>query len=142
MLHDGETVEIEWVEPLDSNTCAAVYSLAFHAYENGRYQEALPLFRFLTVHHPLIRKHWMGLGATYQMMKNPTEALSCYEIAAIQESNDPFVHLHAADCLFALDKIPEALVALGAAESVATGNEKYRDLLQRLKLMQNAWNRR
>lgn len=134
----SEETELAWIKALDSETSETLYALAYQAYEHGRYEDALKLFRFLTLHCSS-KRHWMGLGATLQVLKQYEEALSCYGLAALEDASDPYVHLHAADCLFALDNIPGALIALEASENAATNKGTFEELLKRVKLMRAAW---
>lgn len=115
-----------------------VYALATHAYENGRYEEALPLFRFLCLEESS-KRHWMGLGATLLMLKQFSEALPCYGLAALEDAEDPYVHLYAADCLFALDNIQGALLALEATEKAAIFKDEHEGLRKQVRIMRQAW---
>lgn len=117
---------------------STLYSLAFHLYQNGKHHDSKQVFRFLTLSDPLERRYWMGLASSYQMLKDYRSALECYSIAAVQDPNDPYVHLHAADCLFATGQIHTAIKTLESAIAVA---ERINNaaLLTQLKYMHSSW---
>jgi type III secretion system low calcium response chaperone LcrH/SycD len=112
-------------------------------YKQGKYQEAVGLFRILTMAHIKNRKYWMGLGAALQMQKEYGQAIEAYELAAALDPVDPRVHLHAADCFFAQKKRKEGLFALDCAER-ALKQQKVPDqnLSAHIKLIRQAWNKK
>jgi cytochrome c-type biogenesis protein CcmH/NrfG len=80
-------------------------------------------------------KHWLGLGAAYQMLKDYDEALPAYGLAAVLDQTNPQVHLHAADCFIALKRIPDARNALALADQhlKQANDQELRSLLALLK---------
>lgn len=129
----------ELTDSLDEASSKTIYALAYQFYEHGHYAEALPLFRFLTDRQPILRKHWMGLAATLLMLKEYEQALSAFSVAALQDPHDPYVHLHAADCLFGMDKTPDALNALEEALSEAAKSQMHEMLHRQIELMLRSW---
>lgn len=118
------------------DTAEALYAFAYGFYENGIYDKAVHFFRFLTLMQMNNKKYWMGLGASYHMLKDYECALQCYGYAAFLDENDPYVHLHAAECFFALDEITQGQQALSSAETLASSQPKEgKKLLSRIKLM-------
>jgi len=114
----------------------ALYAFGYGFYENGKYENAVQFFRFLTLVDPKKKKYWMGLGASYQMLKDDECALQCYGAAAILDQNDPFTHFHAAECFFSLGKRELGCEALHSAETVAdSGPKQDKALLSRIALM-------
>lgn len=123
---------------LSDDSIAVLYSLAYHLYENGKYFDSKQVFRFLSLSDPFDRRYWMGLGASYQMLKDFKEALECYSVAAVQEPNDPYVHLHAADCLFATGDTQKGVKTLESAIIAAEKSDSI-PLLTQLKCMHQSW---
>jgi type III secretion system low calcium response chaperone LcrH/SycD len=117
----------------------ALYTLAYDFYSNGKYQDAQECFRLLTLSNSLERRYWMGLGACCQLLKQYREALDCYSAAAFQDSSDPHVHRHAADCLFHLGEIQEAREALNSALAAAKNNPSHHALIPQLTLLADTW---
>jgi len=118
---------------------AALYALAFEMYRNGKYSEAMPFFRFLTILSPDDRKYWMGLGACYQMQKRYQAAIECYSVAAVQNPNDPIVHWHAANCFFDDGKLDIAIKTLDSALTVAKISSKDESFVPQLELVRSRW---
>lgn len=123
---------------LSSEGLATLYSLGYYLYEHGKYSDAEHVFRFLTISEPFDRRYWMGLAGSYQMMKDYPAALECYSVAAVQDPNDPYVHLHAADCFFASGQSLKAVQALESAIAVARKKNDDR-LCSQLQLMHASW---
>lgn len=123
---------------LSNDAISTLYSLAYYLYENGKYTDSKQVFRFLSVMDPFDKRYWMGLGACYQMLKDYKGALECYSVAAIQEPNDPYVHLYAADCFFATGDHQKGIKTLESAIAV-TDESKCQSLLSQLKCMHHSW---
>lgn len=125
---------------LSDESIAALYTIAYELYRNSKWEEAKKVFLFLTHAEPLERKHWMGLAASTQMLKDFAAAIEYYSVAAIQDPNDPYVHWHAAECFFALNDTSKAKIALESALTVAKNDQKHHTLLSQLELIQQTWN--
>lgn len=123
---------------LSNASIETLYSIAHNHYGQGKYAEAVDLFRLATIADVKSRKCWMGLGASYQMCKKYVEAIEAYELAAALEPTDPHVHVHAANCFSSLGKKKEALFALDCAERAS--KLKHDDnLLAHIRLMRTMW---
>jgi type III secretion system low calcium response chaperone LcrH/SycD len=123
---------------LSSNSIETLYSIAHSLYGQGKYLEAVDLFRLATIAEVKSRKCWMGLGASYQMCKKYVEAIEAYELAAALEPTDPQVHIQAANCYFSLRKQKEALFALDCAERAVKLNPN-ENILAHIELMRTMW---
>lgn len=124
---------------LSPESIEALYEVAYRLYEGGKFEDAEHAFRFLTTIDPLVKKNWMGLGASLQMRKKTAKALEAYSVAAVIDESDPYVSLHAADCFFALDSKEGAFAALEAAEAIAKENNKHHQLLEKIMIMRQRW---
>lgn len=115
-----------------------LYAYAYELYRNGKYRESAQFFRFLTVLNGFDRRIWIGLGASYQMLKQYVQAIGCYSVAAVQNPDDPLVHRYAADCFFAMGNFSKAIEALSSSIAMA---QKQNDavLVSRLQLLLNSW---
>lgn len=127
--------------PWEKEEIDSVYSCAYTFYQQGHYLEASEIFSYLVVLDSLDFKNWMGLGASFQMQKKYEKALEAYSAAAVLEKTetDPLPHIHAAECLHALEEKERALLALNSAEAIATNQPKYRKLIEQLSLIKQAW---
>lgn len=126
---------------LSAEQLSLLYTLAYHLYENGKCVDSKRIFRFLTICEPFDRRYWMGLAASYLLLKDYSGALECYSVAAVQEPNDPYVHLYAADCFFAQGQIETGIRTLESAITAAKKSNS-NSLLVQLENMHQAWNRR
>lgn len=123
-------------------TVSGLYAIAYNFYEIGKYQDAVQFFRILTALDTQSRKNWMGLGASLQMLKEFEKAIEAYTVATLLDDEDPYVHMHAADCFFALNNMKKAIIALEAAEYVVGLNKaKYAHLLPQIQLFRKTWGR-
>lgn len=91
-----------------------IYASGYALYEGGKYREAADCFRVLTLEEPSESRHWMGLAAAHQMLAEYELALQAYACAADLHPQNPYTHLHAAECFFALGKKDDAAEALAA----------------------------
>ncbi len=127
---------------LSSDSHEALYQVSYAHYKQGKYDEAAGLFRFLTMADTANKKYWMGLAASLQQSKRYLEAIEAYELAAALDPADPYVHIHASDCLFGLGKQKDGLYALDCAErAVKLHKEQDPKVLDHIALMRTAWNK-
>jgi type III secretion system low calcium response chaperone LcrH/SycD len=127
---------------ISQGSIETLYSMAYTYYKQGMYEEAVAHFRVLTMADASSPKHWIGLGASLQMLKRFEKALEAYEFAACLNPGDPHIHIHAADCLFGLGLAKEALFALSCAERAIKMDkmtERDKNLLAHIALIRKAW---
>ncbi len=113
----GQALEITGDE------CEALYQLGHGFYEQGRYSEAFQTFSLLVIYDHLEARYVMGLAGAAQMLGRHTDALQHYATAAMIRLDDPLPMFHAAECLIALQRLPEAIDSLELAAELA--NEKH-----------------
>lgn len=89
-----------------------VYSVARTFYANRKYDDALTMFRFLTLMDHISQKYWIGYASTLQMMKQYEKAVDAYGFATILDIDNPKPQLQAGYCLIQLEKYEEAICAL------------------------------
>lgn len=118
----------------------AFYTLAFDFYENGKYREAINFFRFLTTIDHMNKKHWIGLGASLQMLKDYEKAIEAYALATLLDEQDPHAPLYAAECCFSMGDRERGMQALDSADGLAA-DEKYKGLRPQLSALRQAWSR-
>lgn len=124
----------------DVKATKQLYAKAYHLYESGRYRDALHFFRTLCVMDVDEVRHWVGLGATYQMLHDHTQALAAYGMAALLDETNPTVHLHAAECLLALKRIEECRNALSLAEQHSKDKIEFADVYSQLAIIKRECN--
>jgi len=115
----------------------AIYSVAFNLYKNGRYEDAVKVFKFLCLHDHLQSKFWMGLGATQQLLKQFKQASSTYGYAYMLDSDNPQIPLHAADCFLAEGNLPHAESALNLVIELTQNRPQHNALRERAQVLLN-----
>lgn len=118
-----------------------LYTQGYHLYSAGKYKEAEGIFRLLTTQAPKKIEFWMSLASSMQMQKNYQEALDCYGIAALLDTSElnPYAPAHAADCLWAMQEIEKAGIAINSAMIIAKKNSKHHALLEKLQFLHKRW---
>lgn len=135
-LLDAKTGKDAHIPFLSSEGIESLYAFGYGFYQSGNYEKAMHFFRFLTLIDIGNRKHWMGLGASYQMLKQYERALQAYGQAALLDEQDPYTHWHAAECFLAINNLEQAKEALTSTELTAKRHpQKYKNLLDRLQLL-------
>lgn len=124
--------------PVDANK---LYTQAYDYYAAGKYEDAEGFFRLLTSITPKAIEIWMGLGASLQMQKKLQDAIDCFGVAAIIDEKEvnPFPHMHAADCFWALNQKEKATLALKSAMLIAKKESKHDSLLKKLQFLHKRW---
>jgi type III secretion system low calcium response chaperone LcrH/SycD len=112
-----------------------LYSEAFCLYENGKYDEAIKAFTHLAINNMRSFKSWMGLGASYQMVRNYKDALGAYAMAGYLNPTNPYIHFHAAECFFAINDREEGMLALKAAEEAIKDKSLHEELIEKMSLL-------
>ena len=139
ILEKSSLIKKDSLPTFSSESLAAMYAMGYELYRNGKYEDALAFFKLLTLSNSFERKYLMGLAACYQMLKDYEKALECYSAAAIQNSTDPYVHWHAADCFFHSGNLIKAQEALESALVTAKQDNTHHALIPKLELIADAW---
>lgn len=116
-----------------------LYAVAYVYYKNGQYTNALPLLQLLTMVDPQVSKYWLGLGASQQMLKEYAEAFYSYTCAAMMDKDNPYPHLYAADCLFAMDKVDLGLQIIDEVGKMVASDEQYQGIAHQIDIIKQAW---
>jgi len=127
--------------PMSEEMVENLYSFAHGFYSNGKYKEAVDVFRFLIALRVRSHRFWKGLGASLQMTGAYREAVDAYSWAALLDpnDNDPAPHFHAAECLCSLNQTQRALQALKSAAFLAKKEKKHHDMLPRINALGRVW---
>jgi type III secretion system low calcium response chaperone LcrH/SycD len=118
------------------DTVEALYSFGYGFYQHAKFDKAIHFFRFLTLIDTQNPKHWMGLGASLQMVKDYHKAIQCFGYAALLNPSNPYPPFHAAECFLSLEENEKAIEVFKAAELAANQSpNQYQTLLTRIALM-------
>lgn len=119
----------------------ALYALAYDFYESGEYAKAGNYFHFLTTLSHKDKKHWIGLGASQQMLKEYEKAINSYAIAAVLDQTDPYPSFYAAECCFSMGDIERGMLALDCVDELSADESKFKGLRNQLSALREAWTR-
>ncbi len=139
-LKGGHT--LKGLRGISDESMETLYGLAHSHYNGGRYQEAITLFNFLSLHDPFKKKYWIGLGASRQLVKDYEGAVLAYSMAGITQVGDPHPALYAADCYLLLGKKELAEKALTAAAYWAEQKPEYKSIKERADSCSSSWEQR
>ncbi len=117
----------------------ALYVQGYSQYQQGHYKEAGQCFQRLAAGCRKNSRYWFALAACYQMLQYYDGAVAFYLYAAMLSPENPFLYLHAAECLFSLNKIEAALSALGQVEQIVGDQKEYHQLTLKVQAMRIAW---
>lgn len=108
-----------------------IYSQAYRLYNNGKYREAVHLFRLLIMLNSTEPKYLMGLAACFHMLKEYKAAVETYALCSILDQENPLPSFHSSDCYLQIKDIPSAIVSLNLAVKRAKGKMEYKILHDR-----------
>lgn len=114
-----------------------LYGQAYRLYQNGRYQEAIQMFRLLAVLGAKEPKYSLGLAACFHMLKEYDNANQFYTFAAVLDPNDPIPYFHSSDCYIQMNNTAGAIFCLEMAIKRAGNRPEYQILKDRATLTVN-----
>lgn len=97
----------------------AMYQLGHGFYQQGRYSDAFKAFSLLVIWDHLEPRYLVALGGACQMLGRYTDALQHFMTATLSRLDDPVPPYHCAECLIALERLPEALESLSLSLTLA-----------------------
>ena len=128
------------IKGLSDQEMEAIYSVAYHLFQNGEIEKAESVFRFLCFFDHLEHKYWLGLGACRKALKKYAEAVDAFGLAGILDVSDPRPAMEAAECHIHLGRRTQAISALNAALQFGADRQEFSSLRQRAQLALDAVN--
>jgi len=126
----GKGGSLRELKNIDDKTMEAIYYVAYNLYQNGKYDDALKVFKFLGLYDHLEKKYLMGIGGCQQMLQQYKDAINSYSLVALLDITNPLPPLHAAECYLALGDFENATSGFTAALEFAEkqgGHEEVKD---------------
>ena len=123
---------------ISADEVEALYALGSNYYFQKNFVKAEEIFSYAL---PFDFFHFnivSGLAAARKMQGKYEEALKAYALAGLLDMENPEPSLYAAECFFALDKLPECAGALDAAFGLTENQSRYESLRTKIKKMKNA----
>ena len=132
-----EQLQADFLKEMDfpEEYLTPAYQHGVALYENGRYEEAGQVFGFLAACHSTNPRLWKALGAAHKMCGRHAEAITAFSLAVKTGSEDPWVPVHAAECLMHMQRYPEAVAALKHAALAAETSEEAPAVRRRLNAL-------
>lgn len=130
---DGGTIKD--AKGLDAETLEAIYQVAYNLYQNGKYEQALKIFRVLGLFDHYEKKYFMGLAACLKVLEQYDNAIEAYSFATMLDVNDPMPGFYAGECHLALANYEEALSGFTAALHFASKSDQYNDIKKKAETM-------
>lgn len=114
-----------------------MYGLAYTQISQERYDQALPLFAFLSQYGPTRKHYLVGLGVCLQMVGREEDAINIYSVVLTLYPNSLTTALRVAECHIALKQFDQArrtlqLLAVDDAGTYADVATRAKALLQLL----------
>ncbi len=110
---------------LSEEEMAKCYQIAYHLFEEKRYEEAVDAFFFLATLNSYRSDYWLGLGMATQLLHDYEVAIDAYELAALCDLSSPVPYFYLAKCLFAIHDRENALQALDLAIETAGDSTEF-----------------
>lgn len=124
---------------LTEKNIEALYLLAHHLYEEGRYEEACPFFQLMAFLNNQDKRAWLGAAACLEAKKEYKAAIGCYGCAAVLDETDPMPFFRSFNCHLENNDQKKAITALEAAIEIANKEEgRYADLKEQAKKIKEA----
>lgn len=102
-----------------NNTVAEFYDAAKSILEQGRFEDAVNAFVFLTTLNPYISDFWVGLGVAHQSNRDHDSALFAYNVAFNVDGKEIFPYVLAAQCCMEIKDFNKAIECIDKASKYA-----------------------
>ena len=102
-----------------------LYEHAYCCYQNGLYEKASAIFRYLTLLQPNGVRNWLGLGSSLMLLSRYEEAESIFTVAIAKNSTDIRPYIYSAECLNKLGRNLEKKQLLKYIEGAFSKNERH-----------------
>jgi type III secretion system low calcium response chaperone LcrH/SycD len=123
---------------LSSEDIETIYAIGFNLYNQGKYDQAEPMFQFACLYAHLEPRYWMALGNCRQMSKNYQPAIDAYGFAYMLKIDDPWPPIQAAICYLAMKDKNLAGESLSLAAKVAEQGQANETARQRIAALRQA----
>lgn len=119
---------------IPQNLIDGYYERGYHFFNSGKFDEALPIFQFLSQLDNKEPRYILAIAATLHQMKNYDEAVVYYLLYGTLDLTNPMPYYHMYDCFSKLGSSDLGANALKAASQRAGQNPRYAELKTKLDL--------
>ncbi|MDD7806016.1 MAG: hypothetical protein PUP46_10775 [Endozoicomonas sp. (ex Botrylloides leachii)] len=129
---------IKEVRGLSQQQLNIIYRVGYSHYSSARYQEALIIFRYLSLLDHRCHAYLLALGSTLKAMRQYSPALPVLDLAEQANKQDPRAAVCKAACLIELNDMQSAINLLIKVESIAKKSPlQWGGLLQQIKRLKS-----
>ncbi|MDP1836485.1 MAG: SycD/LcrH family type III secretion system chaperone [Chlamydiales bacterium] len=122
---------------LPASALESYYKRAYQLYNSGQYQEAIKIFRVMTMLCPYEHKYVFALAACHHRAGEYVTALAAYQTSTQSDPTDPLPYYHAADCMINLGYVHAARESLKIAIENTKSNPRYDAIRDRASMALN-----
>ena len=108
------------------------YEDAKRLYNNGIFMNSKDILLSLVLQKPIYWEFWFSLAATFQQLKNYTQAIIAYNMVLVLDSNNASAFFYLAESFLSINKKLDAFKALDKAEKLCN-NDLLKDQILILK---------
>ena len=108
-----------------------IYALAYTHTAQGQYDQALPLFAFLSQYGPTRKHYLIGLAFCLQRAGRYDEAIRIYSLIGTLYPDSIDAAFRVGECLLALERIDEAHQQFALVAEAAKASGEHADILSR-----------
>lgn len=130
----GQSMSPKDAMGITNDMLEGIYSFGYRLYNNGKYNDAAPIFRLLVLLDPGQAKYLMGLAACFHMCKDYLSASTTYSLCSLIDLDDPLPFYHASDCYLQLGEQETALKCLEISIAKMENRPQYAVLQERARL--------
>jgi type III secretion system low calcium response chaperone LcrH/SycD len=119
---------------LNDEMVEGIYGQAYRLYNNGKYDDAIELFRLLIMMNPVESKYVLGMAACLHMNKHYKGAVDMYALCAVLDPETPIPYYHSYDCYLHMKDKLAACISLEMTIKKAGNQTHYQTLKDRAVL--------
>lgn len=136
LMKEGMT--LQEATGLSDEILEEIYTLAYGYYNQGKYNESIALFEFLSNTAPKNYKYVLGLASSYHQLEAYEIAALSFYIAAELEPHNPIPAYFLLDCLLKQKEFEAAEEAVDITMLICGDKAEYRDLKERCRLVRES----
>jgi len=134
-MAQNEGMTLQDATGIADSTLEELYSLAYTYYSQGKYNESLALFNFLSMTAPKVFKYIYGLASTFHQMGAYEDAIAGFYIALNIDSDNPMPAYYITDSLLKKKRYEEAAAFAEITTLLCEEETQYAEVKERCKLI-------
>ncbi|MCD0457896.1 tetratricopeptide repeat protein [Roseiconus lacunae] len=120
----------------------AMYDFGWRNFQNAQFEAAEFWWTQTSLFDSGRERNWIALGVACKKQQKWEQALNAFSMAAHHGSKNPWVPLHAAECLLQLSRIQRAKQALETADTWIQGHSDAVIIAKRIAMLRRGIQRR